>query len=123
MGKQRDDGLRAQGEVSYLRSELSKKSSEVDIERVARMEIQKEAKQKIEIVERQGMAAVAAVETDKLFLQREMEEMRERLRKVQEGKSPGEKRLLGRVKVEKGEVAAADSFPNMMDFETTIVDK
>ena len=102
---------------------MSKKASEVDAERVARIEIQKETKQKIEIVERQGMAAVAAVETDKLFLQREMEEMKERLRKAQEGKSPGEKRLLERVKMEKEEAAVGDSFPNMVDFESTIVEK
>ena len=111
-----------------MRSELSKKASEVDAERVARIEIQKETKQKIEIVERQGMAAVAAVETDKLFLQREMEEMKERLRKAQEGKSPGEKRLLGRVKMEKEEsrrvkIENEESFPNMVDFESTIVEK
>ena len=98
-----------------MRTELTKKSSETEAERCSRIQMEKKAKMELEAVEKNRKAALAAIETEKAFMLQEMEGLRDRLRKMEDG-GRGDRSVLGKqIKVKE----ESDSFPSTMDFQVT----
>eukprot|EP00092_Neocalanus_flemingeri_P036331 GFUD01039554.1.p1 GENE.GFUD01039554.1~~GFUD01039554.1.p1 ORF type:complete len:635 (+),score=254.40 GFUD01039554.1:235-1905(+) len=110
--------MKAQGEASFLRTELGKQAKEIESKRIRKRKLQVELKSKLESNRKMKDLEISAVKTEKLFLVQEMHQLKEKLKQMEsEGKkeggggTPRSRKVLGPIKVERNE------FPTEKEFQ------
>lgn len=110
--------MKAQGEASFLRSELGKQSKEIEGERISKRKLEAELKSKLEAERKMKENEISAIKTEKLFLVQEMQQLKEKLKQMEtEVKreasvgTPRSRKVLGQIKVERND------FPTEREFQ------
>lgn len=110
--------MKAQGEASFLRTELGKQSKEIEGERISKRKLEAELKSKMEAERKVKENEISSIKTEKLFLVQEMQQLKEKLKQMEaEVKkdesgvgTPRSRKVLGQIKVEKND------FPTVKEF-------
>ena len=75
--------MKAQGEASFLWSELGKQSKEIEGERISKRKLEAELKSKSEAKRKVKENKISAINTAKLFLAQEMQQLKKNLMQIE----------------------------------------
>ena len=100
--------MKAQGEASFLWSELGKQTKEIEGKRISQRKLDAELNSKSEAKRKVKENKISAINTAKLFLAQEMQQLKENLMQIEsemkrEGSvgTPRNRKVLGQSKLEK----------------------